>query len=292
MACYTPLKAYRAAGGRVVFSSKEGYSDRPLDLPCGQCRGCRAERSRQWAIRCVHEAQMHDANSFVTLTYSPQELPADGSLVVKHWQDFAKRLRKRVGSFRFFHCGEYGEDNFRPHYHACMFGVDFASDRVLLRENRGHRLYTSSVLAETWGKGFCTIGDLTYESAAYVARYIMKKATGDLASKRYGRVDDVTGEYWEVRPEYVTMSRRPGIGSTWFDSFMGDVYPEDEVVHNGRRFRPPRFYDSKLDDDVLQGLKDKRLKAAAKSAKELTPERLRVREKVAEARLSRLVRNI
>lgn len=271
--CFTPLKAYRAHGGGVVFSSKEGFADRPLELPCGQCRGCRMERARQWAVRCMHEARCHERNCFVTLTYSDEELPADGSLDVSHWQKFAKRLRERCGPFRFFHCGEYGEETRRPHYHALIFGLDFSEDRQKWkRGKRGDWLYSSPTLESVWGHGYCPLGDVTYESAQYVAKYVMKKKTGGQADEYGGR-----------KPPYVTMSRRPGIGSRWLERFGDEVYPGDEVRLEGRRFRPPRFYDEKLDEDELASLKRKRRDAVQKHKGELTPERLREREAFAEA---------
>jgi len=230
--CYHPLKAFRGRSGGVVFK-KEDSCGVSLDLPCGQCIGCRLERSRQWAVRIMHEASLHESNYFVTLTYSPEHLPADLSLNKRHWQLFAKRLRKRVGPFRFFHCGEYGEQSARPHYHACLFGIDFP-DKVFYSESGGNRLYTSELLDSLWSHGDCKIGDLTFESAAYVARYIMKKVTGV----------EAPGFYEGRRPEYVTMSRRPGIGRAWYDKFRGDVYPDDFVVVNGMKMRPPKFYDS------------------------------------------------
>lgn len=292
MPCFFPLKAYHAPGGGVVFSSKAGWSDRPLDLPCGQCRGCRAERARQWALRVVHEAQMHPANSFVTLTYDNKHLPPDGGLHVSDWQKFAKRLRKCAGPFRFFHCGEYGDVNQRPHYHACIFGMDFSGDRTLLRRSGPNSLYVSAKLNDLWGLGYCVIGNLTYESAAYVARYCLKKVTGVRADAEYSRVDPVTGEVFKVRPPYVTMSRRPGVGSKWFDKFSSEVYPADEVVHSGRKFRPPRFYDNKLSAFELQRLKDKRVARVMKRKEELTPERLAVRAECADARLSSFRRSL
>lgn len=292
MPCFRPLHAYRAPGGGVAFDSKKGYADRPLELPCGQCIGCRVERSRQWALRCVHEAQMHGANCFVTLTYSDENLPGDGGLHVEDWQKFAKRLRKSVGAFRFFHCGEYGDANRRPHYHACLFGLDFSDDRVLLRRSGEHSLFVSPLLTRTWGLGHCSVGDLTYESAAYVARYVCKKLTGPEGEVEYSRVDESTGEVTRVCAPYVTMSRRPGVGSTWFEKFSAEVYPSDEVVHKGRRFRPPRFYDGKLSEEELDQVKGKRAARVALRKEDLTPDRLRVREVVADARLSRLRRSL
>ncbi len=251
--------------------------------------GCRLERSRQWALRCVHESQLHSKNVFVTLTYSDEFLPDDRGLHVEDWQKFAKRVRKRRGPFRFFHCGEYGEATLRPHYHALLFGLDFP-DQVEVA-HKGRPIFSSPELRDLWGLGHVTVGPVTYESAAYVARYVMKKITGSAAAEHYSRVDS-NGETWNVRPEYTTMSRRPGIGSNWFDRFSSDVFPRDEVVHDGRRFRPPRFYDSKLESSELAKIKRKRLDAVCKHVVDLTPERLAVRETVAAARLGRVERKL
>lgn len=295
MACYTPLKAYRAPGGGVVFNAKDGYSDRHLELACGQCIGCRIDRSQAWALRCVHEAQLHEKNSFLTLTYDSTNVPLDGSLRVEHWQKFAKRLRKRLGGFRFFHCGEYGDSNFRPHYHACLFGLDFSEDRRLLKKSGKNELFTSPTLDAAWGMGHAVIGHLTRESAAYVARYVIKKKTGPQAAEQYRRIDTETGEEYFVKPEYVTMSRRPGIGSEWFKKFASDVYPSDEVVHDGKKFRPPKFYDRELEKErpeTLEAMKSKRRRAAAKHKTNNTPERLEVRETVTRSKLDQLKRNL
>lgn len=261
MACFRPLLGYRSnvvnprTGKRsIVFNPRDGFIDLPVVLPCGRCIGCRLERSRQWAIRCVHEASLYSDNCFITLTYSDDHLPDGGALVLKHYQDFMKRLRFRfLGSrkvhrpekggkgapgIRFFHCGEYGEKFARPHYHACLFNFDFP-DKKLWSEKRGHRLYTSAILEKLWPFGFSTIGDVTFESAAYVARYIMKKVTGEPADAHYGGRP----------PEYVTMSRggrgtgHGGIGKGWYEKFNGEVYPADSVVMRGREMKPPKFYD-------------------------------------------------
>jgi len=292
VACTRPLQAYRAPGGGIVFDSKKGFGDRPLELPCGQCIDCRVERSRQWAIRCVHEAQLHERNSFITLTYDQVHVPPDGGLRVKDWQDFAKRLRKKLGPFRFFHCGEYGDTNKRPHYHACIFGLDFSADRVFMRESGGGRLYLSPTLESVWGKGMSSVGDLTYESAAYVARYCVGKLTGERGKEAYARFNGDTGECWSVRPPYTTMSRRPGIGAGWFDRFAADVYPADEVVHKGRRFRPPRFYDGKLPEAALDSIRAKRQRAVALRKEELTFDRLKAREEFSVGRVSSTQRKV
>ncbi len=291
MVCFHPLTAYRAPGGKIVFNPKGGFHDLPVELACGQCDGCRWERSRMWATRCVHEAQMHSKNCFITLTYSPEHLPPGGGLMLEDWQKFAKRLRHKCGRFRYFMCGEYGEENLRPHYHACIFGLDFIADRSLWKADSVSPLFLSPLLSQTWGLGFASVGALTFKSAAYTARYVMKKAPSG-ADDYCREVDKRTGEVSYVRPPFVTMSRRPGLGSTWFAKFKSDVYPSDECVVEGKRLRPPRFYDLKLGDDELDVYKVKRRRALVNHGKDLTPERLVVREKVFRARAELLQRNI
>lgn len=294
MACYHPLTAWYSkdinpSGKRsLVFSAKNALQpDDPLEIACGQCIGCRLERSRQWAIRCLHEAQTWDSNCFITLTFSPaalNERQVPDSLDIRDFQKFMKRLRKKFGAgIRYFHCGEYGEHYARPHYHACLFNFDFP-DKEPWKVVNGNTLYISPTLAELWPYGFSTIGDVTFESAAYVARYIMKKVTGEPAAEHYG----------DRKPEYTSMSRRPGIGSTWFDQFKSDVYPSDFIVLNGRKMRTPKYYDKLLDqlDPVeLDYIKEHRLAEGARWSENNTPERLAVREQVQKLRLERLQRN-
>ena len=125
MPCYHPWLAYQCLDGSVVSVERKGKGAvvRTLTLPCGQCVGCRLERSRQWAIRCMHEAQLHERNSFVTLTYKG-DVPDEG-LRYRDFQLFMKRLRKYASGqqIRFYMCGEYGDEKGRPHFHACLFGV-------------------------------------------------------------------------------------------------------------------------------------------------------------------------
>jgi len=142
MACYHPIQAWRSkkvnkeTGKRsIVFQRSEAFVDMPVVVPCGQCIGCRLEKSRQWAIRCVHESKCHDDNIFVTLTYNNENLPKDGSLCLADLQKFMKRLRKKYGAgIRYFACGEYGEKLKRPHYHVCIFGLNFP-----MRDKKGER---------------------------------------------------------------------------------------------------------------------------------------------------------
>lgn len=266
----------------------------PVEIPCGQCIGCRLERSRQWALRCVHEASLYNNNCFLTLTYNNENLPADKSLNVKHFQDFMKRLRKAYSpkKIRFFHCGEYGAKNQRPHYHAIIFNHDF-DDKILFRNSNGVQLYTSSSLDKLWPFGFSTIGSVTFESAAYVARYITKKVTGELATEHYKLVDTSTGEIHNLKPEYITMSRRPGVGREWYDKYKTDVYPKDFTTLRGIKLKPPKFYDNILEkeheEEYLQ-VKKKRIRNSKKRRADNTPERLNTKETIKKIKFKNLLR--
>lgn len=298
----------------IVFDRRESTSAVELRLPCGQCIGCRLAYSRNWALRCLNEAQMHEKNCFITLTYNDKNLPKDGGLHVEDWQKFAKRLRKEVGKFRYYHAGEYGERYGRPHYHALLFGYRPSDCEYLRSTGAGSKLYTSKVLSDVWSKGYCSVGDVTFESAAYVARYCLKKVTGEEREKvgnsglrPYDRLEVATGVISKVRPEYVTMSRRPGIGKSWYQRFKSDVYPRGYVVaRGGKKMPPPRFYDGlyELENPLdMKRIKLHRIEQAGR--KELVyndvlkkfqlldvyrDERLRVMEEVKQKTMSRFAR--
>ena len=273
MVCYHPLCGYRITdkNGNVnvkVFGSifdfdqfskiqsyyaADGSFREPIILPCGQCIGCRLERSRQWAVRCIHESQLYEHNCFLTLTYDDAHLPSDGSLHKEDLQKFWKRLRKAIypAKLRYFACGEYGSKLNRPHYHAIIFNYR-PEDQKLFTLRGGSKIYISDTIKKCWPYGFHTIGDVTFESAAYVARYILKKVNGSGSGLHYeGLV-----------PEFIVMSRRPGIAREWFEKFNGDVYPNDYIViRDNIKCRPPKYYD-KLYDELfgnLDYIKNKRL---------------------------------
>lgn len=292
MSCFRPLDAWqRLDGGPVLFH--EVRDSRHLRLPCGQCIGCRLDRSRHWAVRVLHESKLHRVNSFVTLTYSDVYLPKDFSLDYRHFQLFMKRLRKRFGACRFYMCGEYGEQFARPHYHACIFGVGFP-DRKLLRESGGVRLYRSVELDRLWPMGHASVGEVTFESAAYVARYVCDKLNGQAAEwvsertglRHYERCNPVTGEVSRVVPEFTRMSLKPGIGLNWLRLYHAEVLRAGTVVARGVEQKAPRYYDQYLSglrcwDDVAYS----RFERALAQVDDCTPERLAVRERVAKARV-------
>lgn len=309
MPCYHPIEGYRSrtvnptTGKRsIVFKISDGYPDLRVAVACGRCIGCRLDKAHAWAVRMMHEAQLHEKNAFITLTYAPEHLPEDHSLKKQDFQLFMKRLRKkRKGQkIKFYHCGEYGENLGRPHYHACLFNVWFP-DAVKVKDQNGRRTYKSDELEKIWGKGFCTVQHLTHESAAYCASYVTKKVTGDRAKEHYRVevVDEQTGELtgpFDLEPEYATMSLRPAIGKGWYEKYKGETYPEDFVITGqGRKAKPPRYYDKLFREENPSGMTEverRRHIARLKRAKDNTEERLRVKEKVKLAKLNQKSRRL
>lgn len=294
MPCYRPLKAYYtshingATGKRYLTFNHQnqapGYSH--LTLPCGRCVGCRLERSRQWAIRCMHEASLHEHNAFITLTYDDDNLATlpgaeDGhpSLQPSHFVNFMKRLRHfRPPGVRFFHCGEYGDKTLRPHHHALLFNCDFPDKLPLAVAGKG-RSYLSDELTRLWGHGHTFIGEVTFESASYVARYSMKKVYGPEAADHYmGR-----------QPEYLTMSRRPGIATNYLDKYVREIYNRDSCIVNSKEVKPPKFYDAKfekMNPAAAAHIKHAR-QEAAKLNPDNTPDRRTVKERLTIYRLNK-----
>lgn len=239
----------------------------------------------------------------ITLTYDDDHVPTNYSVDVRELQLFNKRLRKSLPQkIRFFACGEYGEQTNRPHYHSLIFNHDFP-DKKLHAVRKGKRYYKSDKLNALWPSGQLNeITDLTYESAAYVARYNLKKVNGDRADDHYTRRSPIDGNIYRVNPEFVVMSRRPGIGQTWFDKYGADAFPSDFLIFEGRKHKPPAFYLKQLEEDKRDRLltehgqqthiKRARQSAALTQRSNNTPERLAVREAVQQARLSRLKREL
>jgi hypothetical protein len=292
--CYSPLKGFKSRhNGGLTFRRSESAGEK-MDVACGQCIGCRADRTRTWAARMVHEAQMHEDNCFITLTYDDEHMPrlftdGPGTLVKEHFQKFMKRLRKRFAprNIRYYQCGEYGDQLERPHYHACLFNFDFP-DKELLHQNEGNFLFFSKSLSELWPYGFSTVAEFSFDSAAYVAGYCLKKITGNMSHEHYLRCDEYGVAYW-LEPEYSTMSRRPGIGKEWFDAYKDDVFPSDDVPVPGKGMfkKAPRYYETLLaaeSPEDLELVKELRKQFRAAHGDEYTPERLMAKYKVHQAK--------
>lgn len=298
MACTEPLRGWRArspnpSGRRsIVFDRAAGYEDQEVQVPCGQCMGCRIDKKNEWATRALHEAYCHEENSFLTLTYAPENLPHGLSLVPEHFTRFMKRLRRQLEyhhgkKARYLMCGEYGDKGSLPHYHCLLFGHEFREDRVEFKKSgSGYPLYVSESLSELWPYGYCYIGSVTQESAGYVAGYTTKKLTGKAAEeldenglKPYELIDKQTGEIHARVPEYARMSRNPGLGANFYAKFGKDIRRDDYAFRGRNRVRVPGFYDSRSEnlDPGKHARNKKRRKHEAEKRRE-GPERRRMKE--------------
>lgn len=251
----------------------------PIEVPCNKCKGCRIAKAMEWGIRCHHEAQFHEHNCFLTLTYNDQHLPEDYSVDPRVFELFMKRLREKIAplQIRFFGCGEYGNDQsaspFRPHYHAIIFGYAFPDRRLHGYTKRGDPLFISAELAKLWPFGFHTIGAANWKTAAYTARYTLKKiGSADVRpayaaswdevrnyqAAFYNRLHPKTRKLVTVRPEFLRMSRRPGLGKQWALTYKSDYFPSDQIVLNGKAYPVPTFYYNQLSDEERKFLDDER----------------------------------
>lgn len=264
MPCRSPLRQYHAASGWSFNAAKPHTEFR--DLNCGVCMDCRIRKAREWAIRCYHESKMHERSSFVDLTYADNPV----TLTRRDVTLFFKSLRNAGYRFRYFGCGEYGENTLRPHYHLILFGIDFSHDRYpWKRSKKGTLLYRSPTLEEHWQHGNATLSDVSPKAAEYAARYNLKKINGkaadeadpDTGLRPYDRVlPDNT--IFPVAKEMLFCSKRPAIGLEWFLKYGNEVYPRDFVVMNGKEYRPPQYYDSlvrKYRPDIWEKVVDSRL---------------------------------
>lgn len=265
MSCYRPLKALRQEDdGSVIiikykdrFSSDyhndnqryfDGYGDDFLLFRCGGCVGCLLDRALSWSVRCEHEASFHEENYFITLTFSDKYLPVDFSIRSWHLQDFWKRTRHALdeeasffdGAFssvpriKYYAAGEYGDENFRPHYHASVFGLPLRKlgDLTYHAKSKDFTLYRSSFLERLWPWGFVSVGEFSFETAGYVARYPLTKAL------KGGRAD-----YAEVglEPERSWISK--GIGRSWYEAYKAETWRDDYIVNSrGHTMAVPRTY--------------------------------------------------
>ena len=333
-------------------SPSMGLGPMVKQLPCGQCSGCRLERSRQQAARCIHESKSHRYNTWATLTYDHDHLPQryntglvhphtrqpiySGSLDKLHVPKFIRSLRKSAFKLagisfdlrlqdpdiyhtnadrsstrqhsntttlhaalrlrphiRYYYSGEYGERYRRPHYHICLFGIDFNDKKYVETTDAGYKLYVSKTLEKLWPHGQHLIGELTFETAAYTARYIMKKITGKQAHNHYQALNTETGEILQLVPEFNEASRRPGLGRAHYEKFKTDFYKQQTSSINvrGHQSKPPRYYDKqyeKHNPEHYAAIKFARQMDAIKNKKNHTPARLAAEEIITASKLKSL----
>lgn len=302
MACSHPLLAYQTSpGAKLKFISNvsdvECIPYDILQVPCGQCVECRLQYSRNWADRCMLEAQQYEYNEFLTLTYNDENLPhghfidmntgelfgCSNTLKPKDLTDFLKRLRSAFArgkyrvthddgsqevitfpkndNIRFYACGEYGEKYARPHYHIIVFNMNVPDKQFLFTNGAGSKNYTSDLIKSIWSKGLISLCPVTWETCAYTARYVMKKQKGVHSFEYYAERG--------VVPEFVRMSRNPGIARGYYEQNKGDIYWYDAIyMKKGdkvEKVRPSRYYDKLFDideHDYLQKLKERRKQMA------------------------------
>lgn len=284
MSCYSPLTAYRGPvqenGKRAISWTRTGdaFEAMPYHPPCGKCIGCLKDHAQMWAVRCVHESQMHKQNCMVTLTYDEKFLPKNASLDYHDVKKFFWTLyRNFANKIRYFGAGEYG-DKGRPHYHILLFGHHF-DDQKLYYERDKLQTFTSDQLTRFWGKGHATVQPVNYGTASYVARYCLKK-TGKSIQK-YG-----------LEPEKAFMSRNPGIGATWYDKYKSDLYNTDQAISGTFKCKVPRYYDKKLETENPKWFKDIKTGRYIRSMKINDDDARRaVKEYIAIDRASNLKRN-
>lgn len=238
---------------------------------------------------------MHDENCFITLTYDDEHRPERNQLKHEDFQKFMKRLREHIQpkKARYYMAGEYSPLNGLPHFHACIFGHDWNDKKYLKTTPSGEKIYRSATLEKLWTFGYSSTAHVTFESAAYVARYCVQKVTGDAAEEHYKRFDHL-GEY-QLNEEYNRMSLKPGIGATWLDKYKKDVYNYDYVVINGKKTQAPRYYDKlyeRQEPDNFDQIKEDRILKALERALDNTDERLAVKEQVTLAAIKQLKKSI
>ena len=271
---------------------RQGGEAAYCQIPCGQCHECRLEYSRVWANRCVMEASLYspDRNWFVTLTYAPEKAehlktPCSGcrlSLNKTDSQSFMKRLRRYFEyhydekNIRFFMCGEYGDLNDRPHYHFLLFNCPIPDLKKVAINKFGDSLYCSKIIEDLWSFGLVCIAPLNWTTAAYTARYVMKKQTGKKALETYTR--------YGLQDPFTLSSRNPGIAAGFFEENYEQIYEymeqnEDDQpifrdkiilpsVHRSlNAIKPPRYFDkllAKVDPDRIDVIKEVRARFAQK----------------------------
>lgn len=194
------------------------------EVGCGKCRACRIMKTREWTVRLLHEYSSWEKGTFVTLTYSPENLP--GGLVKRDLQLFFKRLRRDLepAKIKYFACGEYGEKYNRPHYHAIIFGV-------------GPK---DPIIKDNWEHGFVASGTLTAESCAYVSGYIQKKLGGLAGKLAYG----------DREPPFSLMSK--GLGLKWMEENEKYLVSKVGLTLKGKEVSLPRYYRKKLGDKLSE----------------------------------------
>ena len=303
MVCESPIKVWKQNQARLDVPAKDYYEMKKIswkkvpdrievEIPCGKCLGCRLDHASMWATRIAVEAKNWKKNCFVTLTYNGPNLPLTDTgletLQKKDIQDFLKRLRyynkgneewehpisgKKENPIRYFCCGEYGPKCGRPHYHMAIFNYCPDDLKFYKKNKHGDMIYTSKKLQDIWGNGFVTVEDLNFNSAAYIARYTLKKAgisgytriytkefwqSIELDERFQGEIWADELKYWnkfhrkqkkrvkEIEDEFVIMSRGAGIGVKYWNENKEKIKKNKGImlkIGDKVKLKPiPRYY--------------------------------------------------
>ena len=287
MPCYHPLPAIKKRFNDQYIVGRHGdifapFTDyqtgeliEPISIPCGKCIGCRMDYSRGWADRCVLESFDKDPDTcwFVTLTYDDCNIETEkrslltdkGTLTLypKDVQDFLKRLRiewfrrYNAENIRFYLCGEYGSTTARPHYHLLMYNLPIPDLKFYKSNIHGDQLFNSDEIESIWTHGFVVIGKLEWKTAAYTARYVLKKFKGKSKEETEQHYKSVG-----LVPEFTRCSRRPGIAREFYEKHSAEIYKNDEIIlPGGRVTKPPKYFDKIMkeeDADLMEFVKTAR----------------------------------
>lgn len=210
---------------KQALNSVEGFK-----VPCRKCLPCRLNSAREKAIRCLHEA-MDRPGIFLTLTYDDENLTSP-RLQYSDYQKFMKRLRFRVPDVKFSYMvtGEYGEKTKRPHWHAILYGLWPEDAKKEPGADDAHPTFTSKLISECWPQGRHNFGEITLDSASYVARYAAKKLV-------HGKDQE-----HDFHPIHRT-SCRPALGTRFIEKHWRQVFTHGFVrLPNGQQMKIPRYY--------------------------------------------------
>lgn len=299
---------------RSIWEGKKRYMINKIDIvPCGYCESCRIQRSKENATKCVLESKEYPDgyNWFITYTYNDEHLPMidemvnektgeiyeddgtwNGTLVKEHRTKYWKDTRNywdyhfHHNGIRFFECGEYGGTTGRSHYHAIGFNFPInKEDLVFYKFNRNKQpIWTCDKVAKLWQdekglqRGFVTIAKVNWQTCAYVARYCTKKMYGEYAEDYYKSKGQI--------PEFINMSRKPGIGRAYYDENWEKIYKDDEIILEMKQglaqaVPPCKYYDRLFDvehHEELEQIKAKRKEKAIEN-KKVTMSKMSISEK-------------
>lgn len=305
---------------KIRYKNKKIDGELIQEIPCGKCIGCRLDYSRMWANRITLEAKEWPQETcwFITLTYNDENIPLKEventktgekkigqTLSKEDLQKFNKRLRRHYSyhyeheNIRFFAAGEYGETGGRPHYHICYFNLPIYTELIEVKKNElGQTIWTNKEIEKIWGKGFISIARQSWETAAYTARYILKKQKGEDAKWYYTSQAKI--------PEFTLMSRNPGIAKEYYEKYKNKIYEYDKITYQkGKKIKeakPPRYFDKLYDieeHDMMEEIKlNRRTNAIKKHEVEMQyttlteEELLNIKEKTQKEKIKKCKRTL